>query len=294
MVVKRTSLGRNLSALLHQPHLTTPPSDNIIGDEPTSRVIALSVLELKPGSYQPRRHIPEDTLLELAQSIKQHGVLQPIIVRALAPNQYEIIAGERRWRACQLIQQLSIPAIVRDVDDKTAMALALIENLQRHDLTAIEEAMAMQRLIQECSFTHQQVADTLCKSRTAVTNTLRLLQLTPTVKTRLAQGELAMGHARCLLMLDDEQQIAAAEMIVLNDLSVRETEALVTRLNTASAPPSPKPSTINPIVDHQIQTLSQKLDAKIKLKPGSNGRGTLIIHYDGEQHLTQLMNQFMS
>ena len=291
MVVKRSGLGRNLSALLTQTNSNALLQDSaVLNEPPTPTVLALG--QLQPGKYQPRRDMAEDALLALARSIKQHGLLQPVIVRAVALNQYEIIAGERRWRACQMAGLSSIPVIVRDVDDATAMAMALIENLQRNDLNAMEQAHAMQRLVQEFSLTHQQIADVLCKSRAAVSNYLRLLQLNHAVTCLLERGDLDMGHARCLLMLEDDQQTAAAQLVVSKGLSVRETEALVARLKAGPPEIAPKPA-LPPLLNDSLTTLAHQLDTKIKLKPGTNGRGTLVIHYDGDLHLEQVMGRLM-
>lgn len=290
MVVKRSGLGRNLSALLNQTNSTPTPEDAAVSAPSNGTSLALS--QLQPGKYQPRRDMLQDDLLALADSIKQHGLLQPVMVRAVAPNQYEIIAGERRWRACQMAGLSDIPVIIRDVDDATAMAFALIENLQRSDLNAMDQALAMQRLVQEFSLTHQQIADILCKSRAAVSNYLRLLQLNHAVKCLLEHGDLDMGHARCLLMLEDDQQIQAAQIVVSKGLSVRETEALVARLKAGLPEGIQKPIT-PPLFNDQLKTLANQLDAKIKLKPGVNGRGTLMIHYDGELHLEHVIGRLM-
>ena len=290
MVVKRSGLGRNLSALLNQTSSTPTPEDAAVSAPSNGTSLALS--QLQPGKYQPRRDMLQDDLLALADSIKQHGLLQPVMVRAVAPNQYEIIAGERRWRACQMAGLSDIPVIIRDVDDATAMAFALIENLQRSDLNAMDQALAMQRLVQEFSLTHQQIADILCKSRAAVSNYLRLLQLNHAVKCLLEHGDLDMGHARCLLMLEDDQQIQAAQIVVSKGLSVRETEALVARLKAGLPEGIQKPIT-PPLFNDQLKTLANQLDTKIKLKPGVNGRGTLMIHYDGELHLEHVIGRLM-
>ena len=292
MVVKRSGLGRNLSALLTQTNSSALFPDDPAGLNESQPPTVLALKQLQPGKYQPRRNIAEDALLELASSIQKHGLLQPVIVRAVAPNQYEIIAGERRWRACQMAGLSNIPVVVRDVDDATAMAFALIENLQRNDLNAMDQALAMQRLIQEFSLTHQQIADVLCKSRAAVSNYLRLLQLNHAVRSLLEQGDLDMGHARCLLMLEDEQQTQAAALVVEKGLSVRETEALVARLKAGRPEAVPKP-VFSPLLNDHVTTLASQLDTKIKLKPGANGRGTLVIHYHGEWHLEQVMGQLM-
>lgn len=290
MVVKRSGLGRNLSALLNQANNAAPLEEAMVREPQGYTTLACS--QLQPGTYQPRRDMAQDDLLELTNSIKQHGLLQPVMVRPVSPNQYEIIAGERRWRACQMAGLSEISVIIRDIDDATAMAFALIENLQRSDLNAMDQALAMQRLVQEFSLTHQQIADILCKSRAAVSNYLRLLQLNHAVKCLLDHGDLDMGHARCLLMLDDDQQTEAAQLVVSKGLSVRETEALVARLK-AGLPEKVQNSIVPPLFNDQLKTLANQLDTKIKIKPGANGRGTLMIHYDGELHLEHVIGRLM-
>ena len=198
MTVKRSGLGRNLSALLSQSGSTL-----LQQEKPQSEHLKLAVDCLQPGKYQPRGEMEEAPLNELAESIKKQGLLQPLIVRELTNGCYEIIAGERRWRASQIAGLTEVPVILKQVDDETAMAMALVENLQREDLNAMDQARAMHRLTTEFALTHQQVADLLCKSRTAVSNFLRLLSLAPSVKKLLEHGDLDMGHARALLMLDE-------------------------------------------------------------------------------------------
>lgn len=289
MTTKRSGLGRNLSALLG------PIKDNLIleNDAPTSSDrLNLSVDCLQPGKYQPRGAIEPEPLDELAASIKQQGILQPLIVRALAPGHYEIIAGERRWRACQLIGLQEVPVVVRQVDDETAMAIALVENLQREDLNVMDQARAMQRLAEEFDLTHQQVADVLGKSRTVVSNYLRLLSLTPLVRQFLEHGDLDMGHARSLLMLNEAQQTQAANLVVAKQLSVRETEKLVTRIKNGK-PAAIAANEISVNLQQQVQKLAQQLQTNVKLKPGKAGKGSLTIHYNTLQNLQKLMEQLL-
>lgn len=292
MVVKRGGLGRNLSALLSQAS-STALLDNSSDPQPvTHRTLAVGMLQ--PGKYQPRRDIEDSSLQELAKSIKQHGLLQPLVVREIHPEQYEIIAGERRWRACQIADILQIPVIVRQVDDETAMAMALIENLQREDLNVIDQAFAMQRLVNEFDLTHQQIADLLSKSRTNVSNYLRLLNLNSDVRCLLERGDLDMGHARCLLVLDHEQQTAIAQQIVNKNLSVRETEALVARVKAGTDVRSKAKADTALLFKKQILSLSKQLQTNVTLRPGKKGCGSLVIHYDGEQNLEQLIERMMS
>ncbi|KTD69577.1 chromosome partitioning protein parB [Legionella steelei] len=285
MTVKRSSLGRNLSALLSQS------SSALLNEKPQAESLKLSVDCLQPGKYQPRGEMEEASLMELAQSIKKQGLLQPLLVRELSSGLYEIIAGERRWRASQLAGLTEVPVILKQVDDETAMAMALVENLQREDLNAMDQARAMHRLTHEFSLTHQQVADLLCKSRTAVSNYLRLLALSAGVKKLLEHGDLDMGHARALLMLDEEQQNQVAQLIVAKNLSVRETEKLVERIKSG------KIKEQQPHIDHshtyhdQLSSLEQHLQTAIKLKPGKAGKGSLVIHYDNEHRLQLIIDQ---
>lgn len=286
MVVKRGGLGRNLSALLsHSDHsalLELP-----VSLEPSQ----LPIDNLQPGKYQPRGEMDEAALVELAESIKKQGLIQPVVVRKITPDRYEIIAGERRWRASQLAGLTDIPVIVRQVDDETAMAIALIENLQREDLNAMDQARAMHRLTTEFSLTHQQVAELLCKSRAAVSNYLRLLNLSSEVRRMLENGDLDMGHARCLLMLEEYQQYQVAQLIVAKNLSVRETEALVDRVKTKKEDKDTPAIEVNSWFEKPIERLAEQLQTKIKIKSGKAGKGMMIIHYKDIHALENLINQ---
>ena len=290
MVVKRGGLGRNLSALLSHTDGSLLLASTDAHVEPQK----LSITSLQPGKYQPRGDIDETSLVELADSIKKQGLLQPLVVREIDAGRYEIIAGERRWRACRLAGMTEVPVVIRQVDDETAMAMALVENLQREDLNAMDQARAMHRLSTEFSLTHQQIADLLSKSRTAVSNFLRLLHLHADVRRMLEYGDLDMGHARALLILDEPQQHQIAQLIVAKNLSVRETEALVARVKAnmgAVTPLRPEPL---PLFESELQTLAEQLQTKVKLKQGKAGKGTLIIHYDDPQALEQMIGLLMA
>lgn len=291
MTVKRGGLGRNLSALL-----SASGSNTILAEKedvtPQPQRLSLSVDVLRPGRYQPRAAFDDVTIAELAESIKKQGVLQPLLVREIDDGQYEIIAGERRWRACQMAEIQNIPVILHQVDDETAMAMALVENLQREDLNAMDQARAMHRLTTEFALTHQQIAELLSKSRTAVTNYLRLLNLNSSVRLMLEHGDIDMGHARCLLILDEEQQHQVAQLVVAKNLSVRETEALVARVKSGGAIREAKASVPSMYVD-KLAGLANQLQTKVKIKPGTDGRGTLVIHYSDERKLQAILNQFM-
>jgi ParB family transcriptional regulator, chromosome partitioning protein len=287
MTVKRSGLGRNLSALLSQP------GNALLNDKPQTESLKLAVECLQPGKYQPRGEMEEAPLTELAESIKQQGVLQPLLVRELSNGRYEIIAGERRWRASQIAGLTEVPVILKQVDDETAMAIALVENLQREDLNAMDQARAMYRLTNEFSLTHQQVADLLCKSRTAVSNYLRLLALSAAVKKLLEHGDIDMGHARALLILDEEQQNQVAQIIIAKNLSVRETEKLVERVKSNKSTEKPIIENSETLYQEQLNTLARHLQTAVKLKPGKAGKGTLIIHYDNANNLQKIMEQLM-
>lgn len=272
---KRGGLGRNLSALLSTSHSVT----QVGAPEIEIQKLALDVLQ--PGKYQPRTVIEDSSLQELSESIKQQGLLQPILVRKLENERYEIIAGERRWRACHLAGLTEIPVLLNQVDDETAMAIALVENLQREDLNPIDQARAMARLTQEFSLTHQEIANILSKSRAAVSNFLRLLSLSPDVMRLVEHGDLDMGHARALLALEDNKQTQVAKLVVAKNLSVRETENLVARVkNDKLSSNRIEETPYSPAMQAQVHELAQRLQAKIKLKPGRSGKGSLVIHYD--------------
>jgi ParB family transcriptional regulator, chromosome partitioning protein len=280
MSIKRNGLGRNLSALLGTPSTSAPSTEPI----------KLPLHALQPGKYQPRRVIEEGPLEELAASIQQQGLLQPILVRELDDQKYEILAGERRWRACQRAGLVNIPVIIKPADDQTAMAIALIENLQREDLTVLDQAQAMHRLHTEFDLTHQQIAALVHKSRTAVSNFLRLLTLSPQVKNLLDTNQLDMGHARTLLGLQESEQNQVAEIIVKRGLSVRETENLVNRLKKGNSTEkiSKEP---NPLYTEKLSTISECLQTRVQLKPGKLGKGSLVIHYDNAVHLQKVLER---
>lgn len=285
MAIKKKGLGRGLDALLAGTaaprakttvavELNTAPA----GESTDAELQHLSVQLIQRGKYQPRRDLDPEALDELAHSIKTHGVMQPIVVRPIGEGRYEIIAGERRWRASQQAGLSTVPALVRDVPDEAAIALALIENIQREDLNPIEEALALQRLQQEFELTQQQVADAVGKSRVAISNLLRLLALPESVKTMLAHGDLEMGHARALLGLPGEQQDKGARHVVAEGLTVRQTEALVRQwLN--KAPEASKKAEPDPDIARLEQRLGERLGASVQIKHGPKGKGQLVIRY---------------
>lgn len=285
MTTKNRGLGRSLSMLLNNN------STQIVPTHAQAERTVLECALLQPGRYQPRGEIDESTLTELADSIKKQGLLQPIVVRAINPLEYEIIAGERRWRASQIAGLKEVPVIIKQVDDETAMALALIENLQREDLNAIDQARAMHRLTTEFELTHHQVAELLSKSRAGVSNAIRLLQLAPSVIKHIEHGDLDMGHARCLLILDADKQLEVAKLIIAQNLSVRETERLVTRVKEGRANTESQKIELAQNVTKEIENLGLRLKTKIKIKHHASGKGTLVISYNNEQKLETLLER---
>lgn len=270
-------LGRGLDALL---------ASNI--DEKGNDTLRdLKVTQLKPGKYQPRSHMDEGALNELAASIKSQGVIQPILTRELADGSFEIIAGERRWRAAQLAGLDYVPVLVRKVEDNAALAMALIENIQRENLNPLEEAVGIQRLIDEFLMSHQTAADAVGRSRSATTNLLRLLKLPQIIQDMVMENKLDMGHARALLALEGVQQITAANKIVADGLSVREAEKLVQQIL------SPQPVHAKEKPDRDIlnlqETLSQRIGTSVQIKIGNKGMGKLIIDYCSHDHLAELI-----
>ncbi|NWK53289.1 ParB/RepB/Spo0J family partition protein [Acinetobacter sp. SwsAc5] len=249
---------------------------------------------LKRGEYQPRRFIQEQDLQELGASIEKHGVMQPIVIRPIDDEQhpYEIIAGERRWRAAQLAGLTEIPAIVRDLTDQVAIALALIENIQRQDLNPIDQAMALQRFHDEFGLSHQEIAETVGKARTTVSNLLRLLTLAEPVKELMQQGLLDMGHARAILTLKAKDQLKVAQHVIEKNLSVRQTEQLVRDFN---APKQEKPKTaIAPDIQQLTQRLSERFSADVKIDYNKQGKGKLTISYHSLEELDGILNICLS
>ena len=289
-MVKKRGLGRGLDALLggSQPAASAQQDANPAATTP-GPTTSLAVDLIQRGRYQPRRNFDEDRLRELADSISAQGMVQPIVVRPVADNRYEIVAGERRWRAAQMAGLADVPVVVRDVDDQSAMAMALIENIQRDDLNPLEEATALHRLLNEFELTHQQVAQAVGKSRTTVTNLIRLLELNTEVKDLLDQGAIEMGHARALLALSGRAQTEAATQVAAKALSVRETEALVRRLNQSKAPVA-APVEQDPDVRRLLSDLTDRLGAKVALQQGAGGKGRLMISYNTLEELEGILD----
>ena len=282
MVKPNKGLGRGLDALLAGSGSTK--SNDTLRE--------LKVEELRPGKYQPRSRMDEVSLNELASSIRVQGIIQPILARELPNGGYEIIAGERRWRAAQLAELKLVPVLVRKVPDNAALAMALIENIQREDLNPLEEAVGIQRLIDEFQMTHQAAAEAVGRSRSAASNLLRLLKLPADVQEMLMSNLLDMGHARALLTLEPAQQILLANKIVMEKLSVREAERLVQRQSE-----SPAKQAVNKKIGPDRDTLriqeevSAKLGTTVEIKSGNKGTGKLIIEYSSNDQLSDLLNQ---
>ena len=319
MSVKKRGLGRGLDALLgggrqEKPGTTSgsqagePSSEDALKNSKQSQTeqnqqaknIPLHAVEtlkelplefIQPGRYQPRVDMSPEALEDLAASIKSQGVMQPIVVRAISSNKYEIIAGERRWRACQMAGLDHIPVIIKDVPDEAAIAMALIENIQRENLSPLEEANALKRLQDEFGLTQQEVADAVGKSRTTVTNLLRLMTLQAEVRTFLEHGELEMGHARALLGLPAEEQGEAARTVVGKELSVRQTEALVRRYQGLRRTGGGKGKQKN--IDPDIRTLQDdlagKLGAEVLIEHSAKGKGRLVIKYGSLDQLDGIL-----
>lgn len=279
MIGKRKSLGKGLDVLLPEPIEEAVAASQGLSELP--------VESLYRGAHQPRRRINEAGLEELAASIQAQGLLEPVIVRPRARGGYEIIAGERRWRAAQRAGLETVPALVRKLDDSQTIAIALIENIQREDLNPLEEAAALKRLLAEHEMTHEQIADAVGRSRTAVSNLLRLLNLAPGVQQMIDAGELEMGHARALLALPADEQTAAGREVARRSLSVRQTEALVKRL-LSGTPPEPAP---NPDTRRLERSASEHLGAPVSITTNSKGKGRVVIRYSSLDELDGILDR---
>ena len=296
MATKKRGLGRGLDALLGNANTkateTAPVPVATTGSgvvDENNSLKHLPVEFIQPGKYQPRHNMDAESLEDLANSIKVQGVMQPIVVRSISSNKYEIVAGERRWRACQIAGLDTIPVIVKQVPDEAAVAMALIENIQREDLNPIEEAMALQRLIEEFELTQQEVADAVGKSRTTVTNLLRLMGLNPEVRQALERGDLEMGHARALLALPQEKQPEIARTVAGKGLSVRQTEALVRKLQSQKNKVKPSQK-LDPDIRHLQDNLSEKLGTSVTIQHTAKGKGKLILKYNSLDQLEGILD----
>ena len=279
-MTKQKGLGRGLDALLS--------GDEAAGNGEES-LQNLAIVKLQPGKYQPRTSMDQAALAELAESIRAQGIMQPILVRPVADERFEIIAGERRWRAAQLAGLTEVPVLIRAVADEAALAMSLIENIQRENLNPLEQALGIQRLINEFGMTHQTAGEALGNSRSTISNLLRLLNLSVPVQELMMQGKIDMGHGRALLPLDAAQQIRIANVIVQKQLSVRETEKLVNQLEHPVAKKITK--TDRDLLRLQ-EDVSERLGTQVAIKPKKNGQGNIVIHYTSLDQLDDILKKF--
>lgn len=303
MTKKKSGLGRGLEALLRDVNIQAPLSaatahhttsnDEVSHSSNHDQLLYLPVESLHRGRYQPRQEISEQSLVELAESIQSQGVIQPILVSETAPRHYEIIAGERRWRAAQLAGLVKVPVIIRNLDTKAAMAVALIENIQREDLNPLDTALGLQRLLHECALTHQELAHALGKSRSTISNLLRLLELNDSVKRLLADGALEMGHARALLSLSSMQQLRVATQVIKERLSVRQTEQLVAKQQQSAAKKvlTSRSNHLDPNVARLQTSLAEYLGAAVSIKTNPKGHGELVIKYFSHDELSGILER---
>lgn len=282
---RKTGLGRGLDALLASKNNETEAADD------SSELQTLAISQLQPGQYQPRTIMAEDKLRELADSIEAQGIVQPIVVRQISSRKYEIVAGERRWRAAKMAKLTEVPVLVKQLDDQQTIAMALIENIQREDLNPLEEAQALARLIKEFSLTHAQAAEAVGRSRVAVSNLLRLLDLSDEVKQLLNDDLLEMGHARCLLGLDKTRQSRAAQEIVARKLTVRQAEALVNSIKNPSANKNKETTRKSADIRYLEQQLSEQLCTRVSVKQKSGGKGQLVIDYHNSDELQGILDR---
>ncbi|NNN84380.1 ParB/RepB/Spo0J family partition protein [Vibrio sp. A8-1] len=291
--MSKRGLGKGLDALLATSSMAREKQQTASHSQAMStdgELIELSITSLKPGIYQPRKDMSSEALEELALSIQSQGIIQPIVVRPLEFGGFEIIAGERRWRAAKQAGLKQVPCLIKRVDDRAAIAMALIENIQREDLNAIEEAQALERLQDEFKLTHQQVADVIGKSRTTVSNLLRLNQLDDAVKRLVESKQLEMGHARSLLVLPVDQQQPCAQVMVDKQLTVRQAESLVKRWSS-EAPSAPVSPVLATEVEQQLSALAERLQKKMAVKLQVNGKGRLTIDFTNQEQLIELLKQ---
>jgi len=275
--MKAKGLGRGLDALLG-------------GDEtPRDALVTLPVASIRPGRYQPRTKMDQQALAELAASIRSQGLMQPLLVRPVDRERYELIAGERRWRAAQMAGLDEVPVLVREVPDEAALAMSLIENIQRENLNPMEEAAGVQRLVEEFKMTHEQAADAVGRSRSATTNLLRLLKLATPVQELVMEGALEMGHARAILALEAARQVEAGNRVAAKGLSVRETEALVRHM--LRGPAARRKKRADRDLARLEEEVAERLGTTVEIRPARKGRGKVIVHYASLDHLEQLLRK---
>jgi ParB family chromosome partitioning protein len=283
---KKRGLGRGLDALLGGDGDVSP---SVIGQEGELRM--LPIQQIQPGKYQPRRHWNDEALDELAASIRSQGLIQPVVVRALGKDSYELIAGERRWRAAQRAQLAELPALIKLVPEASVPAMALIENIQREDLTPLEEADALKRLIEDFDITHQQAADAVGRSRAAVSNLLRLTELPASIKKLLDDGKLEMGHARCLLTLPEHEAESLALEAARNHWTVRELEDAARRAQSAPQGKAKSTPSRDPNITDLERELGERFATRVELAQGRGGRGKLVIHYHSHDELDGILGK---
>jgi len=276
--MKPKGLGRGLDALLGGD-----------GTPPREAMLTLPVTRIRPGRYQPRTKMDQQALAELAGSIRAQGLMQPLLVRPVDRDRYELIAGERRWRAAQMAGLEEVPVLVREVPDEAALAMSLIENIQRENLNPMEEAAGLERLIEEFRMTHEQAADAVGRSRSATTNLLRLLKLAKPVQEMVMEGALEMGHARALLTLDAARQIEAGNRVAARALSVRETEALVQKM--LRGPTQRRRRKADRDLARLEEEVAERLGTTVEIRPARKGTGKLVLHYSSLEHLEQLLKK---
>lgn len=292
--MSKRGLGKGLDALLATSSIARERQQAASHSQAMSvdgELIELAITSLSPGIYQPRKDMSSEALEELAASIQSQGIIQPIVVRPLEFGGFEIIAGERRWRAAKQAGLKQVPCLIKRVDDRAAIAMALIENIQREDLNVIEEAQALERLQDEFKLTHQQVADVIGKSRATVSNLLRLNQLHDSVKRLVENKQLEMGHARTLLALPAEQQMACAEVMVKKHLTVRQAEKLVKRWLSGEETKEPQKVAVAEEVEQQLATIAERLQRPMAIQLQANGKGRVVIDFSDQEQLNYLLKQ---
>ena len=293
---KNRGLGRGLDAILQSPE-TDITSRDISGDYVAGAVAEIDVNQIEANPFQPRQEFDDEALQELAQSIREQGIIQPVTVRKLGYNRYQLISGERRLRASKLAGLSKIPAFIRIANDEQMLELALIENIHRENLNAIEVAISYQRLLDECNLTQEQLSEKVGKSRSSITNFLRLLKLPAEVQIALRDGHISMAHARALINIDDkEAQLRLLQQIIEDELNVRQTEELANKAKQPEGPKNQRKQT-NYLPDHfkaQIKTLSQALNTKVKVKRNLQGQGSVVIDFKNEEEFNRIMALFNS
>ena len=292
---RASTLGRGLDALLSSASVRAGQHghDVDLDEGPTHEQREIALERLQPGAHQPRRHFDEDALAELADSIAAQGVVQPIVVRPLGAERYEIVAGERRWRAAQRAGLTSIPAVVRELDERGAMAVALVENIQRADLNPLEEAVALQRLIDECRLTHEQVAEAVGRSRAGVTNLLRLMELEADVQTMVREARLSLGHAKVLLAVSGSRQLSLAKLVADQQMSVRQTEALV-QGGGANHNKSANKAATSPVTAELQSKLQTRIGLPVRVQQDAGGAGRVTIKFKSGTELESLLQRIAS